>query len=124
MATSKKKSGSLILILVLIVIIGIVLVYVALSGGLGLGRAGSTPTPNVDMVDIVVASQSITRGTLITADVLTTIKYPQVNVPDQDFFIRLGGVDHVPLQIIQFDLSGENAGEISRVFTSRPVLDE
>lgn len=86
MATSKKKSGSLVLILVLIVIIGIVLVYVALSGGLGLGKAGSTPTPNVDMVDIVVASQSITRGTLITADVLTTIKYPQVNVPAGTFF--------------------------------------
>jgi pilus assembly protein CpaB len=86
MATSKRKSGSLILILVLILIIGVALVYVAISGGLGLGQAGVTPTPNVDMVDIVVTSQSIARGNLITADVLTTIKYPQANVPAGTFF--------------------------------------
>ena len=86
MAASKKKSGSLILILALIVIIGIVLVYVAMTGGLGIGGAPATPTPNVDMVDIVVASQSITRGSLITADVLTTIKYPLTDVPAGTFF--------------------------------------
>lgn len=87
MAAGKKKSGSLILILVLIVIIGVVLVYVAMSGGLGIGgNAAASPTPNVDMVDIVVASQAINRGTLITADVLTTIKYPVVEVPAGTFF--------------------------------------
>jgi pilus assembly protein CpaB len=86
MANTKRRNTNLILILILIVVIGIVLVYVALSGGLGLGRVNETPTPNVDMVDIVVASQSITRGTLITADVLTTIKYPQSSVPAGTFF--------------------------------------
>ncbi len=87
MAAGKKKSGSLILVLVLIVIIGVVLVYMAMSGNLsGIGQTPPTPTPNFDMIDIVVASQAITRGTLITADVLTTIKYPLVEAPSGTFF--------------------------------------
>ena len=87
MAAGKKKSGSLILVLVLIVIIGVVLVYMAMSGNLaGIGQTPPTSTPNFEMIDIVVASQSITRGTLISADVLTTIKYPLVEAPSGTFF--------------------------------------
>ena len=87
MAAGKRKSGSLVLVLVLIVIIGVVLVYLAMSGGLAnIGQTPPTPTPNFDMVDIVVASQAIPRGNLISADVLTTIKYPLVEVPAGTFF--------------------------------------
>jgi Flp pilus assembly protein CpaB len=93
MATGKKrKSSRLIIIILLIVVVGIVLVYVSLPKGAGnSGNTASnepspTPTSNVQLVDIVVASQKITRGALITADYLTTIKYPKENVPEGTFF--------------------------------------
>jgi pilus assembly protein CpaB len=87
----KKRNSRILIIILLILIIGIVLVYSLLGGGKKASNqepTGPTPTPtsNVELVDIVVASQTISRGTLITVDYLTTIKYPKNEVPVGTFF--------------------------------------
>lgn len=90
MAAGKKKGGRIILILVLIIAVGSVLVYLMMNGGGGKTAApAATATPNYEMVDIVVASQSIQRGNLISADVLTTIKYPKTELPEGTLFTSI-----------------------------------
>jgi Flp pilus assembly protein CpaB len=89
----KRKSNKLLIIILLIVIVGIALVYLVMTskgGGTAATNEPNVPTAtatsNVELVDIVVASQKIARGTLITADFLTTIKYPKNEVPEGTFF--------------------------------------
>ena len=93
MAAPKKRKSKLLVIILLIVIVGIVLVYLVMTSGdktTGPNTTSdvplATPTANVELVEIVVASQSITRGAIITADQLTTIKYPKNEVPEGTFF--------------------------------------
>jgi pilus assembly protein CpaB len=91
MAVQKKRNGRLLLIITLILIVGLVLVYLWLTSNKSQTNTGSTTpqvtaTPNGELIDIVVASQSIPRGTLITADYLTTIKYPEKEAPQGTFF--------------------------------------
>ncbi len=93
MAAGKKRSGRIFIIIILIIAVGAVLAYLLLTNNTGLFNFSAapaqpeiTPTPNVELVDIVIASQTITRGTLITSEVLTTIKYPKNQVPEGTFF--------------------------------------
>ncbi len=89
MATGKKKVNKVILYLILIVAILTALAYLLLSGKGSPTRNNSTaatPTPSSEMVNIVVASQSISRGSVITKDVLTTIRYPKTSLPQGVFF--------------------------------------
>jgi len=90
MATGKKKFNKVILYVILIVAILTAVGYLLLTGknpprGLNSGVA-STPTPNYELVQIVVASQSISRGSVITSNVLTTIRYPKSALPQGIFF--------------------------------------
>ena len=97
MAAGKKRSSRIFIIIILIIAVGAVLAYLLLTGEAGLFNisanpnqpAEATPTPNVELVDIVIAAQTITRGTLITSDVLTTIKYPRNQVPEGTFFATI-----------------------------------
>ncbi|MHC1741125.1 MAG: Flp pilus assembly protein CpaB [Anaerolineaceae bacterium] len=90
MAAQKKRSGRIIIIIALILIVGLVLVYLLLTSKPSTNNTttGSvaTPTPNVELVQIVVASQAIPRGTIITSDFLTTIAYPKNEMPQDTFF--------------------------------------
>ena len=87
MAAGKKKGGRTILILVLLIAIGALVVFLLLNGaGNKTNSPAPTATPNYELVDIVVASQAISRGNLISADVLTTIKYPKSELPEGTFF--------------------------------------
>jgi pilus assembly protein CpaB len=89
MATGKKKGNKVILYLVLIIAILSALAYLLLprnDSPAGDNTAAATPTPNTEMVTIVVASQSISRGSIITQDVLTTIDYPKTSLPQGVFF--------------------------------------
>jgi Flp pilus assembly protein CpaB len=89
MATQKKRAGRVIIIITLILIVGLALVYILLTSKQGSGNSSNsakTATPSVELVDIVVASQTIPRGTLITSDYLTTIKYPKNQMPANTFF--------------------------------------
>ena len=90
MAAKKKRSGRLIIIITLILIVGLVLLYIVLtsnsSPSSNTGQPAATATPNEELVSIVVASQKISRGSLITADYLTTIQYPKNQMPEGTFF--------------------------------------
>jgi pilus assembly protein CpaB len=89
MAAQKKKNSRILIIIVLILIVGLVAVYFLLNSnqsGANPGEPVPTATPNVQLTEIVVASQNIKRGTLITADYLTTIEYPKNQMPEGTFF--------------------------------------
>lgn len=99
MAAGKKRSSRVFIIIILIIAVGAVLAYLLLTNNSGLfGNTNSanqpspTETPNMDMVDIVIASQSIQRGTLITSDMITTIKYPRAQMAEGVFF---GSIEEV-----------------------------
>ncbi len=91
MAAGKKKSGRIIIYILLILVAAVVLGYLLLArrGGNAPGAPAPTATPNYELVEIVVASQSIPRGTVITADVLTTIKYPKNELAAGTFFTSI-----------------------------------
>jgi pilus assembly protein CpaB len=94
MVARKRKGGRIIILLALIVILGLVAVYFLFF----MNKPGKnptenvTPTPGVEMVDIVVTSQFVSRGSLLTADVLTTIKYPKQELPMGTFFTNIEDV--------------------------------
>ena len=99
MAAGKKRSSRIFIIIILIIAVGAVLAYLLLTGNSGFtglapasNQPAATATPNMEMVDIVFASQSIARGTIITADVLTTIKYPINQMPQGVFFAKIEDV--------------------------------
>jgi len=108
MAAGKKRRSNILIIIILIIAVGAVLAYLVLTGNPGL--LGGTPaanqieptaTPNVDLVDIVIASQSIQRGTLITSDMVTTIKYPRSQMAEGVFY---GNIDEVVGQKAKYDI--------------------
>lgn len=91
MAAGKKRNGRIIIIIALIAIVGIVLLYLVITGAVGGNKVNPsapvpTATPNVELSQIVVASQTIQRGHLITAEYLTTIQYPKSQIPQGTFF--------------------------------------
>ncbi len=96
MAAGKKKSSRIFIIIILIIAVLAVLAYLLLTSNTGLftntpttNQTPPTATPYIEMVDIVIASQSIPRGALITSDVLTTIKYPSSQIPQGTFFASI-----------------------------------
>ncbi|MCX6054986.1 MAG: SAF domain-containing protein [Chloroflexi bacterium] len=89
MAANKKRNNRVFIFIILILAVGAVLVYFLLTGQLlkpSQNQTAATATPNYELVDIVIASQFIPRGSLITGDVLTTIKYPKAELPQGTFF--------------------------------------
>ena len=93
MAAGKKRRSNILIIIILIIAVGAVLAYLALTNNPGLiggtpaaNQTEPTATPNVDLVDIVIASQSIQRGTVITSDMVTTIKYPRIQMAEGVFY--------------------------------------
>jgi Flp pilus assembly protein CpaB len=93
MATGKKKFNKVILYVILIVAILTAAAYLLLTGPNSPFKSNSgiasTPTPNYELVQIVVASQSISRGSVITSNVLTTIRYPKTALPQGIFFLNI-----------------------------------
>ena len=94
MAATKKRSGRIMIIVTLILIVVVAIVYLVMTGALNFGSNSPaqpvpTPTPNIELVQIVVSSQLIPRGALITADYLTTIQYPKNQIPQNTFFEKI-----------------------------------
>ncbi len=91
MAAMKKRSGRIIIYVLLILIAASILAYLLLNRNRGnnLGDIAASPTPAYEMVDIVVASQFIPRGQIITADVLTTLGYPKNQLVQGTFFTSI-----------------------------------
>lgn len=91
MAAMKKKSGRILIYILLILVAALVLGYLILSnapGGLT-NTAEPTATAPYELAQIVVASQFIPRGQVITGDVLTTIQYPNSQIVAGTFFTDL-----------------------------------
>lgn len=92
MANKKKRSGRLFIIIILILIVALALVYYLMTSGTASNSPAApaaTSTPNIELVSIIVASQKIPRGSLITADYLTTIQYPKSQIPEGTFFEKI-----------------------------------
>jgi pilus assembly protein CpaB len=92
MAAGKNRGGRIVLYLLLILIAGAVLAYLLITkknGGPSPAAPAATPTPSYELIDIVVASQFIPRGALITNEVLTTIRYPKNELAAGTFFTSI-----------------------------------
>lgn len=92
MAGSGKKRGGLafiLLALLLIFVEGGVLAYMFILKPM-LGQTTTTieqtTTPAVEMVDIVITAQTVSRGSILTDEVLTTIAYPKSELAEGTFF--------------------------------------
>jgi Flp pilus assembly protein CpaB len=95
MAAGGKKSNRIIIYIVLIVVLAVVLVLILVS-------RNKAPTPQVtnqptaapvgDLVDIVITTQAISQGVVITQDVLTTIPYPRNQLVEGTFFTDMSTV--------------------------------
>lgn len=108
MAAGKKRSSRIFIIIILIIAVGAVLAYLLLTNNSGLfggtpaaNQDAPTATPNMELVDIVIASQSIQRGTVITSDMVTTIKYPRVQMAERVFY---GSIEEVVGQKAKYDI--------------------
>ena len=91
MAATRKRSGRIIIYILLILIAAAFLAYLMLTRGFG-GQSRApepTATPPYELVQIVVASQVIPRGQVITGDVLTTIQYPKSELVAGTFFTNV-----------------------------------
>jgi pilus assembly protein CpaB len=94
MATSGKKTGRIIIILAIIVIIvlGGVYLYLTLLQPQQTAEVVPPTTPVEEMVDIVITTQAIARGEVISENVLTTISYPKKDLVEGTFFTDLNAV--------------------------------
>lgn len=88
MAAMKKRTGRIIIYILIILIALAFLAYLLLSRNAngGFGQAEPTATPSYELVQIVVASQAIPRGQVISGDVLSTIQYPKKDLVAGTFF--------------------------------------
>lgn len=105
MATGGKRRGRAFIAIAIVLLVVVVLIFVAtrmLSGG---GLAGlipganpvqepqvATPTPEVKMINIVIASQKISRGTEITEQYVVEVPYPEKDLVEGSF---ITGIEQV-----------------------------
>lgn len=91
MVQGSRRRGRIFIYIALILILGLVLVWVLMRGQtIGLPgtqpQAQPTAVAQEEMVDIVITTQPVARGTVFTEGVLTTIKYPKKEVVEGTFF--------------------------------------
>lgn len=93
MAGSGKKRGGIafiLLALLLILVVGGVLGYMFVLKPMLEQSAAvieqATTLPAVETVDIVITAQSVSRGSILTDEVLTTIAYPKSELAEGTFF--------------------------------------
>ncbi|MCL4561200.1 MAG: RcpC/CpaB family pilus assembly protein [Chloroflexi bacterium] len=93
MAQGSRKRGRIFIYIALILILGLVLVWALLKNPAGLTTPGSpAAVPTTDLVDIVVTTQQVARGTEFSEAVLTTIPYPRSNDIPGTFFHSISEV--------------------------------
>ena len=94
MAPKAKKFGKIIIYVAIILIMAVVAIFL-------LSRNIGTPTteqpidvvvPQTETIDIVITTQKVGRGGEFTADVLTTIPYPQQEFIEGVFFTDINDV--------------------------------
>ncbi len=95
MAAGRRKSGRILILLALVLIVGIGAAALLLRDRLA--PAGqvvdlATPTPNGDLVKIVVLAQPVSRGAVVSEDVLASINYPRGDMIEGLFFTNTADV--------------------------------
>jgi Flp pilus assembly protein CpaB len=96
---SKRTSRVFILLALILILILLVVVYFKrdqlLPGLVGTPKSTvtlPTPTPMTDMVDVVITTQSISRGTEFTESVLGTVKYPKKDFVEGTLYSKIKDV--------------------------------
>lgn len=95
MAAGRRKSGRILILLALVLIVGLGAAALLLKDRLA--PAGqvvdlATPTPNGDLAKIVVLAQPVSRGAVISEDVLASINYPRGDMIEGLFFTNTADV--------------------------------
>lgn len=90
MVQGSKRRGRVLIYIALILILGLVLVWVLMRNTLtpSVSQAQPTAVPE-QMVDIVVTTQTVARGTVITEGALTTIRYPEKEIVPGTFYTSI-----------------------------------
>lgn len=93
-AGGRKRGMTIILIAVLlIVVVGALYGYLTFfRKPTGVAQPLTQPTPSGEMVNIVVTTQAISRGTVFTEDVLTYVPYPRIDLVEGTFITDMNEV--------------------------------
>jgi Flp pilus assembly protein CpaB len=95
MATGGRRRGMTIILIavLLIVVVGAAYGYLTFfNKPSGVAQPLSQPTPSGEMVQIVVTTQAIARGTVFTEPVLTYIQYPRAELVSGTFITDMNEV--------------------------------
>jgi Flp pilus assembly protein CpaB len=95
MASGSRRRGRIFIYLGLIIILALVLGWALLRNTSGFslgGKPPATPSAAEEMVNIVVTTQQVQKGTEFTEAVLATIPYPKKNIGQGAFYTNLGDV--------------------------------
>jgi Flp pilus assembly protein CpaB len=140
MAPKGKKFGRIIIYIAIILILAVVAIYLLSR------NVGTTPTetpidvviPQTETIDIVITTQKVGRGGEFTAEVLTTIPYPEQEFIEGVFFTDVNDVvgkwartdieAHTPLttEMVVSELTGSYAAfQVPKgmVAITIPILD-
>jgi pilus assembly protein CpaB len=88
MASAGRRRGTIIILIavILILIVGAVYVYLNFfNKSQPVAQPLTAPTQVTTMVNIIITTQAIQRGTVLTESVLTTIPYPQTELVSGTF---------------------------------------
>ncbi len=93
MASGGKRRGLIIIVIALVLIAILGVAYFVLSRGTSLLSPGTqqtggaaAPAPSAKMTSIVITTQKIPRGSVITESVITTLAYPEKDLVPGTFF--------------------------------------
>jgi len=93
MASGGKRRGLIIIVIALVLIAILGVAYFVLSRGTSLLSTGTqpaggaaAPAPSTKMTSIVITTQKIPRGSIITESVITTLAYPEKDLVPGTFF--------------------------------------
>jgi Flp pilus assembly protein CpaB len=92
MASGSRRRGRIFIYIGLILILGLVLVW-ALTQKMSLpfiSKPQPTPATSAEMVNIVVTTQQVQKGTEFTEAVLATIPYPKAEIGEGTFYTNIG----------------------------------
>jgi len=94
-AGGRRSSGLLIILLALLIIVGLGGAYFLFRNQLAPQTQELTEAPLTEqqpMVNIVITTQFVARGTKLSEAVLTTVPYPQKDLVEGTFFTDMAGV--------------------------------
>jgi Flp pilus assembly protein CpaB len=93
MAARGRRFGRIIILVAIILILVLVLVWVLYSNFFKpASQVAATQAPVQDIVNIVITTQNVTRGTAFSESVLTTIPYPRKELVQGTFFTDMSQV--------------------------------